>query len=86
MEGHLEDELSLNTTPMLSKKKVNFTPNEKITHLSVNNDYVVLAMINNILLRIDLKKDSIEGNVSNIHFYKLGYYFITGRQIYVDKS
>ncbi|XP_050541562.1 vacuolar protein sorting-associated protein 18 homolog [Daktulosphaira vitifoliae] len=60
LDGLLEDELNLNTISMLSKKKVNFSPNEKITHLLVNNDYVVLAMINNVLLRIDLRKDNIE--------------------------
>lgn len=29
----------------------------------VSNDYVVLAMVNNVLLRINLKQDNIEGEI-----------------------
>ncbi|VVC29853.1 Clathrin, heavy chain/VPS, 7-fold repeat,Pep3/Vps18/deep orange,Zinc finger, RING/FYVE/PHD- [Cinara cedri] len=45
---------------ILTKKKVNFSPNEKITQLLVSNEYVVLVMVNNVLLRINLKQDSFE--------------------------
>lgn len=58
----IEDE-----TPMFSKQKVNFAPPERITHMSVSSDLIVLAMANGILFRIDLKQpDKPEGD-----FYKL---------------
>lgn len=46
------------------KKKVNFSPTEKIAQLLVSNEYVVLVMINNVLLRINLKQDNIEGKTN----------------------
>ncbi|OAD60046.1 Vacuolar protein sorting-associated protein 18 like protein [Eufriesea mexicana] len=41
--------------PIFIKQKVNFLPSDKILHLVVNNNIVIIAMANNILLRIDLK-------------------------------
>lgn len=58
----IEDE-----TPMFSKQKVNFAPPERITHMCVSSELIVLAMANGILLRIDLKQpDKPEGEF----FYK----------------
>lgn len=58
MEMKLEDDV-----PMFSKKKVNFSPTDKITHLSVSNDIIIIAMANNVLLRINLRQpDHPEGN------------------------
>lgn len=49
--------------PIFSKQKVNFSPTDRITHLAVSNELLVLTMANNILLRIDLRKpDSPQGN------------------------
>lgn len=51
-------------TPMFFKQKVNFVPTDKVTHLCVSTELVVLAMANGILLRIDLKQpDKHEGSV-----------------------
>lgn len=60
----------LRGVPILSKKKVNFSPNEKITQLLVINEYVVLVMVNNVLLRINLKLDNIEGGIDIVHYCK----------------
>lgn len=48
--------------PIFIKQKVNFLPSDKILHFVVNNNIIVIAMANNILLRIDMKQpDSPEG-------------------------
>uniref|UniRef100_A0A1B6D9S6 Vacuolar protein sorting-associated protein 18 homolog n=1 Tax=Clastoptera arizonana TaxID=38151 RepID=A0A1B6D9S6_9HEMI len=44
--------------PIFAKKKVNFAPTDRILHMSVSNELAVLAMANNMLLRIDLKNKS----------------------------
>lgn len=41
--------------PMFSKQKVNFSPTDRITHLAVSSELLVLTMANNVLLRIDLR-------------------------------
>ncbi|KAG8227379.1 hypothetical protein J437_LFUL000387 [Ladona fulva] len=41
--------------PIFSKNKVNFTPSDNLTHLTVSSDVLVLASANNVLLRIDLR-------------------------------
>ena len=41
--------------PIFSKQKVNFSPTDRITHLAVSSELLVLTMANNILLRIDLR-------------------------------
>ncbi|GFR83888.1 vacuolar protein sorting-associated protein 18 homolog [Elysia marginata] len=51
MDARLETEL-----PIFNKKKVNFKPPEKITHLVVSNNFLVMAMSNNVLLRLDLEQ------------------------------
>ena len=49
-------------TPIFKKQKVNFTPTDKIIHMAVSSELIVLAMANNVLLRIDLKHpDKPEG-------------------------
>ena len=49
--------------PIFSKQKVNFLPTDRITHLAVSSELLVLTMANNILLRIDLRHpDNHQGN------------------------
>ncbi|KAI5728871.1 hypothetical protein M8J77_022633 [Diaphorina citri] len=50
----LEDE-----TPMFTKQKVNFSPTNQITHLVVGGNTIVLAMANNVLLRINLNAPDV---------------------------
>lgn len=53
----LQDEV-----PIFIKQKVNFMPPEKILHMCVSSNFIVIAMANNILLRIDMKfPDKPEG-------------------------
>jgi len=47
----IEDE-----TPMFCKQKVNFAPPERITHMCVSSELIVLAMANGVIFRIDLKQ------------------------------
>jgi hypothetical protein len=63
MDEHFDGDAETRKIPILSKKKVNFSPNEKISQLLVSNEYVVLALVNNVLQRINLKQDSIEGEI-----------------------
>ncbi|CAH0397716.1 unnamed protein product [Chilo suppressalis] len=53
--GYISMEMEDNT-PMFSKQKMNFNPSDTITYVSVANDYLVLAMANGKLFRLDLKK------------------------------
>jgi hypothetical protein len=49
--------------PIFSKQKVNFSPTDRITHLAVSNELLVLAMANSILLLIDLRQpNNPQGN------------------------
>ena len=51
--------------PIFTKQKVNFMPSDRITHLCVSSNFIVIAMANNILLRIDMKQpDKPEGYYS----------------------
>lgn len=52
--GYINMELE-DTTPMFSKQKMNFNPSDVITHVAVASDYLVLAMGNGNLFRMDLK-------------------------------
>lgn len=48
--------------PIFTKQKVNFLPSDKILYLAVSSNTIVIAMANNILLRIDMKQpDKTEG-------------------------
>ncbi|XP_031837327.1 vacuolar protein sorting-associated protein 18 dor isoform X2 [Nomia melanderi] len=53
--------------PIFIKQKVNFQPSDNIVHLVVNNNIIVIAMANNILLRIDMKNPNVpeEIDISN---------------------
>lgn len=60
---HMED-----NTPMFSKQKMNFNPSDLITHVAVASDYLVLAMANGRLFRLDLKKpDQHEGKFLGVY-------------------
>ncbi|XP_052749973.1 vacuolar protein sorting-associated protein 18 homolog isoform X2 [Galleria mellonella] len=52
--GYINMQLDDNT-PMFSKQKMNFSPSDVITHVAVASDYLVLAMANGNLFRMDLK-------------------------------
>lgn len=52
--------------PIFTKQKVNFLPSDKILHLAVSSNTIVIAMANNILLRIDMKQpDKNEGRLGS---------------------
>ncbi|GFN86697.1 vacuolar protein sorting-associated protein 18 homolog [Plakobranchus ocellatus] len=51
IDARLETEL-----PIFDKKKVNFKPPDPITHLVVSNNFLVMAMSSNVLLRLDLEQ------------------------------
>lgn len=64
--------------PIFIKQKVNFLPPDKILHFVVNNNIVVIAMANNILLRIDMKHpDTPEGNIFNVSMIFKQYELLT---------
>lgn len=74
----IEDE-----TPMFSKQKVNFAPPERITHMSVSSDLIVLAMTNGIFFRIDLKQpDKPEGDFHEL--YHIVHYIDRGLHYYIQ--
>ncbi|XP_046959364.1 vacuolar protein sorting-associated protein 18 homolog isoform X1 [Vanessa cardui] len=52
--GYINMQLNDNT-PMFSKQKMNFNPSDLITHVAVSSDFLVLAMANGKLFRLDLK-------------------------------
>jgi len=55
--------------PIFTKQKVNFLPSDKILHLCVSSNTIVIAMANNTLLRIDMKQpDKTEGASNCIIF------------------
>lgn len=59
--GYINMQMDDNTA-MFSKQKMNFNPSDLITHVAVSSDYLVLAMANGKLFRLDLKKpDQHEG-------------------------
>lgn len=48
--------------PIFTKQKINFSPSDKIIHLVVSSNLIIIAMANNVLLRIDMKQpDKVEG-------------------------
>ncbi|XP_049869463.1 vacuolar protein sorting-associated protein 18 homolog [Pectinophora gossypiella] len=54
-------------TPMFSKQKMNLTPSDTITHIAVASDYLVLAMANGKLFRMDLR---MPDNAEEIQYSK----------------
>lgn len=55
--------------PIFCKQKVNFSPTDRITHLAVSSDLLVLTMANNVLLRIDVRQQPV-----NCQEFELGKY------------
>jgi hypothetical protein len=55
--------------PIFCKQKVNFSPTDRITHLAVSSDLLVLTMANNVLLRIDVQQHPV-----NCQEFELGKY------------
>lgn len=48
--------------PIFTKQKIIFSPSDKIIHLVVSSNLIIIAMANNVLLRIDMKQpDKVEG-------------------------
>ncbi|XP_061377233.1 vacuolar protein sorting-associated protein 18 homolog [Danaus plexippus] len=52
--GYINIQLDDNK-PMFSKRQMNFTPSDLITHVAVSSDYLVLAMANGMIFRLDVK-------------------------------
>lgn len=49
--------------PIFSKTKMNFVPSDKITHIAIANNYLVVAMANGKLFRMNLlQQDQQDGN------------------------
>lgn len=42
--------------PIFNKIRMNFSPLDKITHVAVSSNYLILAMANNVLFRIDIQQ------------------------------
>lgn len=57
------------TMPIFSKQKMNFNPSDSITHVAVASDYLVLAMANGKLFRLNLKKPDDYKGLLAIHVY-----------------
>lgn len=56
--------------PIFTKQKVNFLPSDKILHLAVSSNFIVIAMANNIILRIDMKHpEKPEGSKAVVNDY-----------------
>uniref|UniRef100_A0A0A9XG54 Vacuolar protein sorting-associated protein 18 homolog n=1 Tax=Lygus hesperus TaxID=30085 RepID=A0A0A9XG54_LYGHE len=58
-------------SPIFQKAKINFQPTELVTHLAVCNDYIVVAMSNNLLLRIDPSKPQGQEQYSEIDLNRI---------------
>nr|XP_022303010.1 vacuolar protein sorting-associated protein 18 homolog [Crassostrea virginica] len=52
--GYIDARTDLDT-PIFSKKKINFKPSDPLTHVVVSSNFLVMAMNNNLLLRLDLE-------------------------------
>ncbi|XP_015172039.1 PREDICTED: vacuolar protein sorting-associated protein 18 homolog isoform X2 [Polistes dominula] len=73
--------------PIFTKQKIIFSPSDKIIHLVVSSNLIVIAMANNVLLRIDMKQpDKVEEidiskyavgmKISNLFLDPLGYHLL----------
>ncbi|XP_047356828.1 vacuolar protein sorting-associated protein 18 homolog isoform X3 [Vespa velutina] len=73
--------------PIFTKQKINFSPSDKIIHLVVSSNLIIIAMANNVLLRIDMKQpDKVEEidiskyavgmKMSNLFLDPLGYHLL----------
>ncbi|XP_043488268.1 vacuolar protein sorting-associated protein 18 homolog isoform X2 [Polistes fuscatus] len=74
-------------SPIFTKQKIIFSPSDKIIHLVVSSNLIVIAMANNVLLRIDMKQpDKVEEidiskyavgmKMSNLFLDPLGYHLL----------
>lgn len=52
-QGYIDARLEAEA-PIFSKKKVNFKPPDPISHLVVSNNFLIMAMTSNMILRLDL--------------------------------
>lgn len=57
--GYINMQLEDNA-PMFLKQKMKLNPSDVITHAAVSSDYLVLAMANGRLFRLDLKNPNCE--------------------------
>ncbi|XP_072931688.1 vacuolar protein sorting-associated protein 18 homolog isoform X2 [Epargyreus clarus] len=64
--GYISMQLEDNK-PMFSKQKMNFNPSDRITFVAVASDFLVLAMANGKLFRLDLKNPDQQ---EEIHYAK----------------
>ncbi|KAL2749921.1 vacuolar protein sorting-associated protein 18 isoform X1 [Vespula maculifrons] len=73
--------------PIFTKQKIIFSPSDKIIHLVVSSNLIIIAMANNVLLRIDMKQpDKVEEidiskyavgmKMSNLFLDPLGYHLL----------
>lgn len=59
--GYINMQLEDNT-PMFAKQRMKFNPSDLITHAAISNDYLVLAMANGRLFRMNMNRpDNDEG-------------------------
>ncbi|KAL4709069.1 hypothetical protein ACJJTC_013482 [Scirpophaga incertulas] len=58
--------------PIFSKQKMNFNPSDVITHVTVASDFLVLAMANGKLFRMDLKNPDQHEEIEYSKFYPNG--------------
>lgn len=52
--------------PIFNKIQMNFTPLDKITHVAVSNNYLILAMANNVLFRIDIQQPDKHDGIKHL--------------------
>ncbi|PSN40464.1 Vacuolar protein sorting-associated protein 18 [Blattella germanica] len=62
--------------PMFSRQRVNFSPAERVTHLVVCNELLVLTMAHGVLLRIDLRQPDKPDEIELPKFCKLSDLFL----------
>ncbi|XP_076258770.1 vacuolar protein sorting-associated protein 18 dor isoform X1 [Rhynchophorus ferrugineus] len=51
-------------TPIFTKSKKDFTPSNKITHAVISNKYMVIAMANNVLFRMNLQNPTEKSEIA----------------------
>ncbi|XP_023930234.1 vacuolar protein sorting-associated protein 18 homolog [Lingula anatina] len=85
ISASLDDE-----TPIFSKQRINFSPPGRVTHTVVCNNFLVMALTNNMLLRIDLENPGApdEVEVTKPGTDKIHEIFLdpTGRHLLVSMS
>uniref|UniRef100_A0A1Y1NPC1 Pep3/Vps18 beta-propeller domain-containing protein n=1 Tax=Photinus pyralis TaxID=7054 RepID=A0A1Y1NPC1_PHOPY len=56
--------------PIFEKARMNFTPSEKVTHVAISNKYLVVAMANSILFRMDIQQPDQQNEISLAKYTK----------------